>query len=70
MQVVVGPFDNLHDLKVVHEKAVGRLASAAKDLGMRVLGFGIQPLTPKSPAILTPRKRFVHPTLVSQHWLR
>jgi Glutamate-cysteine ligase family 2(GCS2) len=57
-QVVVGPCDTLHELKVVHETAVSRLVSAAKDLDMKVLGFGIQPLTPRGMDILTPRKRY------------
>ena len=35
-----------------------RLVSAATDLNMRVLGFGIQPVTPRSLDIMTPRKRY------------
>jgi gamma-glutamylcysteine synthetase len=57
-QVVTGPFDNLHELKACHERAVLRLVTAAESLGCHVLGFGIQPITPRGLHILTPRKRY------------
>ncbi|MEP7198355.1 MAG: glutamate-cysteine ligase family protein, partial [Chloroflexota bacterium] len=34
------------------------LARAARAADMRVLGFGIQPRTPRSPSLLTPKKRY------------
>ena len=34
------------------------MVKAAESLDYRVLGFGIQPFTPKSMDILTPRKRY------------
>jgi gamma-glutamyl:cysteine ligase YbdK (ATP-grasp superfamily) len=58
LEVVVGPAQDLHELQGRHDEARGPLLAAAADLGLHVLGYGIQPLTPASPGFMTPKDRY------------
>lgn len=58
IEVVVGPAQDLHALQARHDDARGPLLDAAASLGLRVLGYGIQPLTPATPAFMTPKSRY------------
>ena len=58
LEVVVGPAEDLHELQARHDAARGPLLAAAAELGVHVLGYGIQPLTPASPAFMTPKSRY------------
>lgn len=58
VEVVVGPCEDLYQLQEVAERAVARLVRAAHAEDMRVLGFGIQPRTPRSKNLMTPKKRY------------
>jgi gamma-glutamylcysteine synthetase len=50
--------EDLFQLEAVMQKGLTRLTRAAEAEGMRVLGFGIQPRTPRSPNLMTPKKRY------------
>ena len=54
-QIIVGPCDDLHSLKHAHEEAMEPVLVAADALGLIVLGCGMQPRTPASLEIMTPR---------------
>ncbi len=58
IEVVVGPADDLHQLQALHDAARGPLLRAADELGIHVLGYGIQPRTPATPALMTPKERY------------
>ena len=58
VEVIVGPCDDLHQLRSVTERSVGRVVAAAESLGFSLLGLGCQPVTAPSEALLSPRKRY------------
>lgn len=58
LEVVVGPAQDLHELQGLHDAARGPLLAAAAELGVHVLGYGIQPLTPATPGFMTPKERY------------
>lgn len=58
VEVSVGPRPTLHDLARDMEEALRRLQGAVRDAGYHLLGFGIQPRTPASPKLLTPKRRY------------
>lgn len=58
IEVITEPCADLHDLKVQHEAAMTRLLTAAQRCGYLLLGYGIQPLTPQSEALMSPKKRY------------
>jgi gamma-glutamylcysteine synthetase len=49
----------LFDLQAAHEAAMRRLLAAAAQLDYRVLGYGIQPLTPPTLDLLSPKQRYL-----------
>lgn len=55
VQVVTGPCADLHALRQAHEAAMARLLAAADTLNVAVLGYGVQPMTPGHPGLLTRR---------------
>lgn len=57
-EVVLPPADDLLQLEAASGEAVGRLVRAAASRGMRVLGYGIQPRTPGSLGLMTPKRRY------------
>ncbi len=58
VEIITGPHRDLHGLKAAHEAAVARLYRAAESLDYRVLGFGTQPLSPPSAALMSPKLRY------------
>lgn len=58
VEVVLPPAHDLHELEVISTEAVGRLTRAATARGLRVLGYGIQPRTPRSRRLMTPKQRY------------
>jgi gamma-glutamylcysteine synthetase len=58
VEVSVGPRDTLHDLAGDFDAALRRVGKAASDLGLFLLGYGIQPLSPASAELLTPKRRY------------
>ncbi|MDR7522107.1 MAG: glutamate-cysteine ligase family protein [Armatimonadota bacterium] len=59
VEVVLPPVEDLHQLDALSATAVGRLVRAAAARGMVVLGYGIQPRTPGSVTLMTPKARYV-----------
>ncbi|MGH7186358.1 MAG: glutamate-cysteine ligase family protein, partial [Pseudomonadota bacterium] len=57
-EIVFPPADDLHELEALSEPAVTRLSRLAALRGMRVLGYGIQPRTRGSLALMTPKRRY------------
>ena len=58
IEVNTGPCQDLFRLREQHEQAVQRLREACQGLGYRLLGYGIQPRTPPSQALMTPKQRY------------
>ena len=58
VEVLVGPCDDLFELEALATRALARLVRAAQAEQMRVLGFGIQPRTRRSPLLMTPKRRY------------
>ena len=58
IELNVGPYANLFELESAFRTAVERLVRAAAQLGWRVLGYGVQPLSPPTRALLSPKQRY------------
>ncbi|MGI8909002.1 MAG: glutamate-cysteine ligase family protein [Rubrobacteraceae bacterium] len=58
VELSVGPRPTLHDLARDMEEALQWLKKAVREAGYHLLGFGIQPRTPASPKLLTPKRRY------------
>ena len=58
IELSLGPYDDLWQLQTAFDDAVALVARAAASRGMFLLGFGIQPRTPPSAALMTPRPRY------------
>jgi gamma-glutamylcysteine synthetase len=58
VELSVGPRPTLHELARDMEEALERLKGVVRQAGFRLLGFGIQPRTPASPRLLTPKLRY------------
>ncbi len=54
----VGPYTTLFELESALRTAVERLVRAAAKLGWRVLGYGVQPLSPATRDLLSPKQRY------------
>lgn len=59
VELSVGPRPTLHELARDMEEAQGRLEDVVRRAGFRLLGYGIQPRTPASPHLLTPKTRYL-----------
>jgi gamma-glutamylcysteine synthetase len=71
VEVGVGPRTSLHDLGHDLASALGPLLGAARDRGWRVLGYGIQPKTPATRSLMTPKRRYLtFLDVVGPSWLR
>ena len=70
VELVLGPYEDLWQLAEGSARALRRVLAAAQDAGMRVLGFGIQPRARRSPAVMTPKRRYA-PLLqaIGRPWL-
>ncbi len=70
VEVITGPCANLFELQAAHEAAMRRLLAAAAPLDYRVLGYGIQPLTPPTLDLLSPKQRYlVLNEVMEEAWL-
>jgi len=58
VELSIGPYDDLWELQIAFDKALARLKQAVASRGMRLLGFGIQPRTRPSAALMTPRRHY------------
>ncbi len=58
IELNVGPSDTLFGLEALFRAGLARLVQAAGQLGWRVLGYGVQPLTPATRALLSPKQRY------------
>ena len=58
IELNVGPCATLFELEDAFRTALARLARAAAQLGWRVLGYGVQPLSPPTRALLSPKQRY------------
>jgi gamma-glutamylcysteine synthetase len=58
IEIYTRPCPHLLELQDVQNAALHRLIAAAEQLGWRVLGYGIQPLTPPSAALMSPKQRY------------
>ncbi len=69
-EVVLPPAIDLHELETISAEAIGRLVRCAASRGMLVLGYGIQPRTPQSTRLMTPKQRyFALHRAVGRSWL-
>jgi gamma-glutamylcysteine synthetase len=71
IEIGVGPRPSLLELERDLREALACVVAACAELGYRVLGYGIQPRTPPSSRLLTPKRRYL--TLVDvigAGWLR
>ena len=58
IELNVGPYTTLFELERAFRTALERLVQAAAKLGWRVLGYGVQPLSPPTRALLSPKQRY------------
>ncbi|MGH2628065.1 MAG: glutamate-cysteine ligase family protein, partial [Anaerolineales bacterium] len=58
LELSLGPYDDLWELKAGLDSALARTSAAARAHGLALLGFGIQPRTPASAALMTPRRHY------------
>ncbi|MCB9140003.1 MAG: hypothetical protein H6642_16800 [Caldilineaceae bacterium] len=58
VEVTTRPCRDLLEIEVIMQEAAARLVRAAARHGWRLLGYGIQPLTPPSLAIMAPKQRY------------
>ena len=58
IELNVGPYATLFELERAFRAAVERLVRAAAKLDWRVLGYGVQPLSPPARALLSPKQRY------------
>ena len=58
IEIVTRPANDLHELASIYEDALVHVTTAAASEGVDVLGYGIQPRTGATPALLTPKPRY------------
>jgi len=58
MEIITDPCDDLHGIARIYETARGQLLRACDTMGFTVLGYGMQPLTPGSAALMSPKPRY------------
>jgi gamma-glutamylcysteine synthetase len=58
VEINTRPCIDLFTLQSIHERAVERLVRAAGRVGYGVLGYGIQPVTPPSLSLMSPKQRY------------
>ena len=70
IELNVGPYTNLFELEKAFYSAVERLVRAAGQLGWRVLGYGVQPLSPPARGLLSPKQRYhALADIIGDDWL-
>jgi gamma-glutamylcysteine synthetase len=71
VELSVGPRPTLHELARDMEVALLRLTDVVRQAGFRLLGYGIQPRTPASLGLLTPKLRYLALLeAIGSQWLR
>lgn len=58
LELSLGPYDDLWELKAALDAALAYTSAAARTQRLALLGFGIQPRTPPSAALMTPRRHY------------
>ena len=58
IEVITGPCPDLLSLKAQHEAAMKALFTATERLNYKVLGYGVQPKTPPTQALMSPKPRY------------
>lgn len=58
MEVNTRPCQSLLEVQSIAEQGVQRLVRVAAAYGWRVLGYGIQPVTPPALSLMTPKQRY------------
>lgn len=58
LEIIVGPAQDLHGIHDAYRRGLDRVLVAAQAEGLRVLGYGIQPVTPATPALMTGKHRY------------
>lgn len=51
--IVVGPYEDLHQLKAAHEAAAARVLAGLAQIDGNLLGYGAQPMTPAHEGLIT-----------------
>ncbi len=70
IELITGPEADLHGIRARHDAALDHLTEACRPLGYQVLGYGIQPVTPATPAFMTPKARYsVLLDVIGESWL-
>ena len=59
MEISTRPCQNLFEIQEIMRDAVAQLVSAAARAGWRVLGYGVQPLSPPHLRIMSPKQRYL-----------
>ncbi len=71
IELSLGPYDDLWELQRGLDRALGQLTRAAERCGLWVLGYGIQPRSPPSSMLLTPRPHYrAYHQALGKPWLR
>ncbi len=60
VELVLGPYEDLWQLAEGSTRLLRDVGDAARQVGMRVLGLGIQPRSRSSPALMTPKRRYAY----------
>jgi len=58
VELSLGPYEDLWQLQAGFNQALARVVGAARERGMWLLGFGIQPRTPASQRLMTPARHY------------
>ncbi len=58
VELSLGPYEDLWQLQAGLDQALARVNGAARERGMLLLGFGIQPRTPASEHLMTPSRHY------------
>ncbi|MFQ5921775.1 MAG: glutamate-cysteine ligase family protein, partial [Anaerolineales bacterium] len=71
IELSLGPYDDLWELQRGLDQALRQLTRAAERCGLWVLGYGIQPRSPPSSLLLTPRPHYrAYHQALGKPWLR
>lgn len=70
IELISRPCATLNELEELHCTAMGRLLSVTQQHGLNVLGYGIQPKTPGSTELMSPKKRYgILHDVIGDTWL-
>ncbi len=70
IEVITGPCQSLFELKERHENAMRPVLAICKELGFKMLGYGIQPKTPAIATLMSPKQRYqILLDVIGKDWL-